>query len=116
MRHWLACSVQLAETEFVPPIAAACLGQVACSRKPIVAGIHLIAHKRPPGTREPRSHGTREHLLARLALPPHSSASVSPLRKCFLDEAPNVREAGIGSARASGLDRRRVRIQAYNAQ
>ena len=37
------------------------------------------------------------------------------LRHCFLDEAADVRQAGVGSARAARLDRRRVRIQANDA-
>jgi hypothetical protein len=37
------------------------------------------------------------------------------LRRCFLDEAADVRQAGVGSARAARLDRRRVRVQANDA-
>jgi hypothetical protein len=37
------------------------------------------------------------------------------LRDCFLDEAADVRQAGVGSARAARLDRRRVGIQANDA-
>ncbi len=83
--------------------------------KPLVALLRLIAHPRPPRLREPRSHHPRELLPARLALPPHRVAAVRPLRRCFLDEAADVRQAGVGSARAARLDRRRVRIQANDA-
>ncbi len=56
-------------------------------------------------------------LPARLALPPHLGASVRLLRDCFLDEAADVRQAGVGSARTgtARLDRRRVRVQANDA-
>jgi hypothetical protein len=37
------------------------------------------------------------------------------LRHCFLDEAADVRQTGVGSARAARLDRRRGRIQANDA-
>jgi hypothetical protein len=37
------------------------------------------------------------------------------LRHCFLDEAADVRQAGVGSARAARLDRRRVGVQANDA-
>jgi hypothetical protein len=37
------------------------------------------------------------------------------LHHCFLDEAADVRQAGVGSAGAARLDRRRVRIQANDA-
>jgi len=49
-------------------------------------------------------HRTREPLPARLALPPQRGATVRLLRHCFLDEAADVREAGVGSARAAELD------------
>jgi hypothetical protein len=38
------------------------------------------------------------------------------LRQCFLDETADVRQAGVGSAGAARLDRRRVRIQANDAR
>jgi hypothetical protein len=38
------------------------------------------------------------------------------LRHCFLDEAADVRQAGVGSARTARLNRRRVRIQANDAR
>ena len=50
-----------------------------------------------------------------MALPPHFVASVRLLRYRFLDEAAEVRQAGVGSARAAGLDRRRVGVQANDA-
>jgi hypothetical protein len=37
------------------------------------------------------------------------------LRHSFLDEAADVRQAGVGSARAARLDRRRVRVEANDA-
>jgi hypothetical protein len=37
------------------------------------------------------------------------------LHDCFLDEAADVRQAGVGSARAARLDGWRVRIQANDA-
>jgi hypothetical protein len=47
----------------------------------------------------PRLHRPREPLPARLALPPHRVASVRLLRDCSLDEAADVRQAGVGSVR-----------------
>jgi hypothetical protein len=38
------------------------------------------------------------------------------LRHCFLDEAADVRQAGVGSARAARLDRWRVGVQAIDAR
>ncbi len=37
-------------------------------------------------------------------------------RHCFHDEAADVRQAGVGSARAARLDRRRVGAQANDAR
>ena len=96
----------------VLPIASAGISQITRRGKPLFTLLRLIAHPRPPRLREPRSHRPREVLPARLALPPHRVASVPLLHHCFLDEAADVRQAGVGSARAARLNRRRVGIKA----
>ncbi len=99
----------------VLPIAVAGLSQITRRAKSLFAVLRLIAHPRPPRLREPRLHRPRERLPASLALPPHLVASVQLLRHCFLDEAADVRSAGVGSAGAARLDRVRVRVQANDA-
>jgi hypothetical protein len=54
-------------------------------------------------------------LPARLALPPHLVASVRLLRHRFLDEAADVRQAAVGSARAATLSRRWIGFEANDA-
>jgi hypothetical protein len=45
---------------------------------------------------------------------PHRVASVRELRHCLLDETADVRQAGVGSARAARLDRRGGHPQVAN--
>ncbi len=78
--------------------------------------------QRPPRLAKPRrrEHRPREVLPARLTLPPHFEASAIDtarlLRHCPLDQAVDMRQAGVGSARAARLDRRWVGIEADNAR
>ena len=57
----------------------------------------------------------REILPARLARRQRRVASVRLLRHGLLDEAADVRQAAVRSTRAAGLDRRRVRVEADDA-
>ena len=78
--------------------------------------------QRPPRLAKPRrrEHRPREVLPARLTLPPYFEASAIDtarlLRHCPLDQAVDMRQAGVGSARAARLDRRWVGIEADNAR
>jgi len=99
----------------VLPIESAALGQIFRRVKPLFALLRLLSHPRPPRLPKPRPHRPREALLACMALPPHLGASVRLLRHRLLDQAVEVRQAGVGSARAAGLDRRRVGVEADDA-